>query len=109
MFFILLELMYYSIGLLIFLPFNLVFLGVFLKVFAYFVKYLSKFKFSLTDVSNKTGSKFTVGFFHPFCNSGKLFFQFHLSFFVHHTDHNISLGGGGERVLWSAVKVLQDA
>jgi alpha-1,2-mannosyltransferase len=28
----------------------------------------------------------TIGFFHPFCNSG----------------------GGGERVLWSAVKAIQD-
>jgi alpha-1,2-mannosyltransferase len=28
----------------------------------------------------------TIGFFHPFCNSG----------------------GGGERVLWSAVKIIQD-
>ena len=29
---------------------------------------------------------FSIAFFHPFCNSG----------------------GGGERVLWSAVKIIQD-
>ena len=38
--------------------------------------------------SKKRFSKYdrTIGFFHPFCNSG----------------------GGGERVLWSAVKAIQD-
>lgn len=49
--------------------------------------------FKLLVFSSKLRSKnkfakhsFTIGFFHPFCNSG----------------------GGGERVLWSAVKALQE-
>ena len=68
---------------------NLILLGVLLKVAAFLIKTISKRKFNSTTslTSDKTSPKFTVGFFHPFCNSG----------------------GGGERVLWSAVKVLQDA
>ena len=55
---------------------------VLLKVACHFVKLKSKLKFRHPTNESK---QFTVGFFHPFCNSG----------------------GGGERVLWSAVKAIQ--
>ena len=60
-----------------------------LKLTAIIVKNLSDRKY-LSERNESLDSKrnpfFTIGFFHPFCYSG----------------------GGGERVLWSAVKVLQD-
>ena len=60
---------------------NLLLLLVTLKLTAYFVRKSSKIRYgSITE------NAFSVGFFHPFCNSG----------------------GGGERVLWSAIKALQD-
>ncbi len=51
---------------------------IFKILFIKIVKTKSKKKFPNYDVS--------IGFFHPFCNSG----------------------GGGERVLWSAIKIIQD-
>lgn len=67
---------------------NVVLLVVFLKLVSFVIKKLSKNRYSkYADVNDKKNPYFTVGFFHPFCNSG----------------------GGGERVLWSAVKALQDS
>lgn len=61
---------------------NLFLLIISLKLTAYFIRKSSHLKYG----TNEKKGCFTVGFFHPFCNSG----------------------GGGERVLWSAVKVIQD-
>jgi alpha-1,2-mannosyltransferase len=44
------------------------------------IKRNSHLKYRIND------DTFTIGFFHPFCNSG----------------------GGGERVLWSIIKIIQD-
>ncbi len=52
-----------------------------LKLCAVFIRRSSKLRYCLPNPD-----AFTIGFFHPFCNSG----------------------GGGERVLWSAIKTLQD-
>ena len=61
-----------------------------LKVVSVLVKNKSRSKFKLKnnadDEIRDKNSYLTIGFFHPFCNSG----------------------GGGERVLWSAVKAIQD-
>lgn len=60
----------------------------FLKCFTVLVKYLSWKKYSQNvNLKDDKNPYFTIGFFHPFCNSG----------------------GGGERVLWSAIKALQDS
>lgn len=71
----------------ILLIFELVIFFILLKLAGSLIKNLShrKFKSSINE-TNVDSPYFTVGFFHPFCNSG----------------------GGGERVLWSAIKVLQD-
>lgn len=65
-----------------------IFVITFLKCNTVLIKYFSWKKYSkdinLKDYKNPY---FTIGFFHPFCNSG----------------------GGGERVLWSAIKALQDS
>lgn len=68
---------------------NLLLVIILLKLTGVLVKFLSKNKYK--EVRNDTLDKksnpfFTIGFMHPFCHSG----------------------GGGERVLWSAVKILQD-
>jgi alpha-1,2-mannosyltransferase len=64
------------------------FLLVVLKIWSYLVKPASRYRFSsLVNTQDKLNPYFTVGFLHPFCHSG----------------------GGGERVLWSAIKALQDA
>jgi alpha-1,2-mannosyltransferase len=65
-----------------------------LKLIAILIKLKSQKQFCLekkttssqTTAEKKKNKFFKVGFFHPFCNSG----------------------GGGERVLWSAVKAVQD-
>ena len=66
------SILFYCIGVMILFIVNLILLVVLLKVAAFLVKILSKRKFIPTLSSNKTSPKFTVGFFHPFCNSGKL-------------------------------------
>lgn len=65
----------------ILLVLNLVLFLTTLKLSAYFVKKSSQLRYRI-----KAKDAFTIGFFHPFCNSG----------------------GGGERVLWSAVKIIQE-
>ncbi|CAF0800194.1 unnamed protein product [Brachionus calyciflorus] len=67
---------------------NLGLLCLLLKLTSFLIKKLSKNKFSkFANLNDEKNPYFTVGFLHPFCNSG----------------------GGGERVLWSAIKALQDA
>ena len=59
-----------------------------LKLTSVFVKKQSQARFPLPSKPDaQKRPKFSVGFFHPFCNSG----------------------GGGERVLWSAIKAVQAA
>ena len=66
---------------------NVVLFLALLKIIALVTKPLSRNKYSgLVNGQDKQNPYFTIGFFHPFCHSG----------------------GGGERVLWSAVKALQD-
>lgn len=69
---------------------NLLLLLAFVKIASKVIKKVSKSKFrSAITAGQEDLAKnpyFTVGILHPFCNSG----------------------GGGERVLWSAVKALQD-
>ena len=67
----------------IFLFLNLILFYAILKLNTIIIKKLSKNKYLLVD---RKKASFIVGFFHPFCDSG----------------------GGGERVLWSAVKCIQD-
>lgn len=63
-------------------------LVIFLKLYTIFNKNLSRKKYlNFTNQKDEKNPYFTIGFFHPFCNSG----------------------GGGERVLWSAVKTIQDS
>lgn len=69
-------------NLMIILVLNVLLLILSLKLTAFFIRKSSHLKYG----TDKKKGCFTVGFFHPFCNSG----------------------GGGERVLWSAVKVIQD-
>lgn len=63
-----------------------------IRVFAKVIKKVSKSKYrsSVVDENGNTSDEkspyFTIGILHPFCNSG----------------------GGGERVLWSAIKAIQD-
>ncbi len=64
-----------------FLALNLAFFFLVMRLCAFFVRKSTKLRYA-----SSVKDAFTVGFFHPFCNSG----------------------GGGERVLWSAVKVIQD-
>ena len=72
---------------LILLPTSLILLLILLKLTSILVKFISKSKFGQVNGQIKDkNSSFTIGFFHPFCNSG----------------------GGGERVLWSAIKAIQD-
>ena len=84
---------YYLLKLLVILMFFLVILLILLffllKLTSVLVKNLSDQKYlSVRNeaLDKKSNPFFTIGFFHPFCYSG----------------------GGGERVLWSAVKILQD-
>jgi alpha-1,2-mannosyltransferase len=73
----------------ILLAFTLVLLCVLLKLIGVYVTKSSKQKYASCQnesLNKKDNPYFTIGFFHPFCYSG----------------------GGGERVLWSAVKILQD-
>lgn len=73
----------------VFIIITLVFLFFLLKILARILKRASKQKYASlasSHVASHDQPHFTVGFFHPFCYSG----------------------GGGERVLWSAVKILQD-
>jgi alpha-1,2-mannosyltransferase len=73
--------------LMLFIVVNVILLLVLLKLISLVIKPLSKYKYSgLVNGLDKHNPYFTVGFFHPFCHSG----------------------GGGERVLWSAIKALQD-
>lgn len=68
--------------------FNLIVLFALLKFYSVLMKKLSRNKYSKYVSTNQDKSPyFSVAFLHPFCNSG----------------------GGGERVLWSAVKALQDS
>ena len=67
----------------IFLLLNLILFYAILKLNTVIIKKLSKNKYLLAD---RKKASLIVGFFHPFCDSG----------------------GGGERVLWSAVKCIQD-
>lgn len=68
------ELSFYTILFVIVCMFLLVIkiilLCVFLKLCAFLIKKLSKNKFNLKELTDKKSPKFTVGFFHPFCNSG---------------------------------------
>lgn len=65
---------------------SLVFLIASLKLLSFFIKPWSRYKYTgLTNQLDKLNPYFTIGFFHPFCHSG----------------------GGGERVLWSAIQILQ--
>jgi len=66
---------------LFYLAINLAFFYIVMRLSAYFVRKSTKLRYA-----SSAKDAFTVGFFHPFCNSG----------------------GGGERVLWSAVKAIQD-
>lgn len=73
----------------ILLVIDLVLLLLLLRLASIVIKKTSRSKFrSAIDATRVTAKDpyFTVGILHPFCNSG----------------------GGGERVLWSAVKALQD-
>ena len=89
----LLKLEFFLVVLLIICMFLLaltfVILFVLLKLIGAKVKTSSKQKYASCQnesLNKKDNPYFTIGFFHPFCYSG----------------------GGGERVLWSAVKILQD-
>ena len=89
----LLKLEFFLVVLLIICMFLLaltfVILFVLLKLIGARVKTSSKQKYPSCQnesLNKKDNPYFTIGFFHPFCYSG----------------------GGGERVLWSAVKILQD-
>lgn len=66
---------------------NLIVLIGLLKLVSTVIKKVSKRKYAeFVNTNQSDRPYFTVGFMHPFCNSG----------------------GGGERVLWSALKALQD-
>ena len=75
----------------IFLILDIVLICLLLKITGVLIKKHSR-KLYLNENNNSVKIEdekkqyFTVGFFHPFCNSG----------------------GGGERVLWSCIKALQD-
>ena len=72
-----------------FFAFILISIFIVLKIIGVWVKKSSKEKYAScqNESLNKTENPyFTIGFFHPFCYSG----------------------GGGERVLWSAIKILQE-
>jgi alpha-1,2-mannosyltransferase len=75
----------------ILIPINIILILFFLKVIGVFVKKNSRKQYlkennNSDKIVDEKKQYFTVGFFHPFCNSG----------------------GGGERVLWSCIKALQD-
>jgi alpha-1,2-mannosyltransferase len=82
----------FLVRVMILIPINIILILFLLKVIGFLVKKRSKNQYlkensnSEKIIKDEKKQYLTVGFFHPFCNSG----------------------GGGERVLWSCIKALQD-